>query len=393
VSAPEAVVDGTVADGWEPLREVFQRHFDAGWEIGAAVAVYHRGRKVVDLWGGRFDEAGSQPYTDDSLQLVFSTTKGLGAIALALCAQRGLLDYDAPVADCWPEFAAGGKERITVAQLVSHQAGLPVVDGPVTLEQALDWDHMVGRLAAQAPLWEAGTAHGYHALTFGWLAGELVRRVDPQGRSLGGFVADEVVGPVQAECWIGLPEAEERRVSPLVPVRPSADAGVVQLMRQLTGPETLIGRALTLNGAFPFGSQVWNSRAVRAAEIPSANGVTNAASLARIYAACVDEVAGVRLLDPETVARVSATATTKDEPDRVLVFPSTFGMGFMTSGMFTPMLGPGSFGHAGAGGSLAFAHPGAGIGFGYVMNRMDSTLNGDVRALGLVHAVKDVLTA
>ncbi len=127
--------------------------------------------------------------------------------------------------DFWPEFAAAGKERITVAQLISHQAGLPVVDGPVTLEQALDWDHMVGRLAAQAPLWEPGTDHGYHALTFGWLAGELVRRVDPQGRSLGGFVADEIAGPLGAEAWIGLPDAEQHRVSPLVAARPSGRRG------------------------------------------------------------------------------------------------------------------------------------------------------------------------
>ena len=390
MTVTEAEAAGTVAAGWEPVRDVFQRNLDAGSEIGAAVAVYHQGRPVVDLWGGAFDEARSRPYTNDTLQLVFSTTKGLTAIALALCVQRGLLDYDAVVADYWPEFAAVGKERVTVAQLVSHQAGLPVVDGPVAHEQALDWDHMVGRLGAQAPLWEPGTAHGYHALTFGWLAGELVHRVDPKGRRLGAFVADEVAGPVGVEAWIGLPADREGRVSPLV-AAPPADPQVVELLRQVTGPDTLTGRALTLNGAFPLGDGGWNSRAVHAAEIPSANGITNAASLARIYAACVGEIDGVRLLEPETVARAAMTATTEDESDQVLVFPTTFGMGFMTSGMFTPMLGPGSFGHAGAGGSLAFAHPTAEIGFGYAMNRLDSTFNGDVRALGLVQAVKEIL--
>ena len=166
---------------------------------------------------------------------------------------------------------------------------------------------------------------------------------------------------------------------------------MADLVRQLMGPDTLLGRALTLNGALPVGDGLWGSRAIRAAEIPSANGVTNAGSLARIYAACVSEVDGVRLLDAPTVERASGTATAPNEPDRVLVFPTTFGMGLMTSGPFTPMLGPGSFGHAGAGGSLGFAYPAEELAFGYVMNRLDSMLNGDVRAFSLVQAVKAVL--
>jgi CubicO group peptidase (beta-lactamase class C family) len=251
---------------------------------------------------------------------------------------------------------------------------------------------MVGRLAAQAPLWEPGTAHGYHAVTFGWLAGELVRRVDPKGRSLGGFVADEIVAPLGTELWIGLPELEEPRVAPLIPTPPPDSPAVAEMMRQLVGPETLAGQALTLNGAFGLtGPLVWNTREVHAAEIPAANAITNARSLARTYAATIGEVDGVRLLDDATVALASATATPPNEPDRVLVIPTAFGMGFMTSGMFVPMLGEGSFGHPGAGGSLGFAYPGAGIGFGYVMNQMGSTLSGDVRALTLIEAVKESL--
>src|SRR5262245_9533500 len=384
-------VDGTVAAGWEPVRDAFERNLAGGREVGAAVAVYQRGRPVVALSGGSFDEAGSRPYTDDTLQLVFSTTKGIAALAVALCVERGLLDYDAPVVDCWPEFGAAGKERITVAQLLSHQAGLPVVDGSLTMDQVLDWDHMVGRLAAQAPIWEPGTAHGYHAVTFGWLAGELVRRVDPKGRTLGGVVADELTGRIGAEAWIGLPEEHEVRVSPLVTSPPQADPAVVALMRQLLGPDSLTGRAIFLGGAFTLGDAVWNSPRLHAAEVPAANGIATATALARLYAAAIGEVDGVRLLHPATIERAGTAVTPKDEPDQVLVFPTTFGMGFMTSGMFTPMLGPGSFGHPGAGGSLAFGYPEAEIGFGYVMNRMDSTLNGDVRALGLVQAVKEVL--
>jgi CubicO group peptidase (beta-lactamase class C family) len=387
-----ASVRGTVVDGWEPVRAAFEVNHASGSEVGSAVSVYHRGQKVVDLWGGSFDVAGNRPYDEDTLQLVFSTTKGITAIAVAICVQRGLLDYDALVADYWPEFAAAGKERVTIAQLLSHQAGLVALDAPLNLEDALDWDGMVARLAAQAPLWEPGTGHGYHAVTYGWLAGELVRRVDPKRRSLGAFVADEVVAPVDAEAWIGLPEEQEPRVSPVISGPPPEDPGVRALMEQMIGPDTLGGRALTLNGAFKLGpDSQFNDRAVHAAEIPAANGITNARSLARIYAATIGDVDGVRLLDADTVARARTTVTPAGEPDKVLVFPSTFGMGFMTSGMFTPMLGEGSFGHAGAGGSLAFAHPESEIGFGYVMNRMDNTLNGDVRAFSLVDAVKSVV--
>ena len=391
MSAPATAATGTVVPGWEPVRDAFEANLASGREVGAAVAVYHHGLPVVELVGGSFDDSGAVPYSSDTLQLIFSTTKGLTAIAVALCAQRGLLDYRARVADYWPEFASSGKDAITVAQLLSHQAGLPAVDGPLTIDQVVDWDHMVRVLGEQAPLWEPGTGHGYHAVTFGWLAGELVRRVDPKGRSLGVFVAEEVAAPVGAEAWIGLPPEQDARVSPLVSEPPSTDPAIVAVMQQFMGPDTLAGRALFLNGAFSPGDPVWNSPDFHRAEIPAANGISTAASLARIYSACVDDVDGVRLLEPDTVRSASATATPDGEPDRVLVFPTTFGMGFMTSGPFTPMLGAGSFGHPGAGGSLAFAHPEAGIGFGYVMNRMDSTLNGDVRALSLVQAVKTVL--
>jgi CubicO group peptidase (beta-lactamase class C family) len=388
---PPFPVTGTVEPGWEPVRDAFQANLDAGMEVGAAVALYHRGRPVVDLHAGAFDRARTRPYDEDVLQLVFSTTKGITAIALALCVQRGLLDYDDLVVDHWPEFGQAGKGEVTVAQLISHQAGLVSVDGPLALADALDWDGMVARLARQAPYWPPGTGHGYHALTFGWLAGELVRRVDPEGRTLGGFVADEVVAPLGAELWIGLPGELESRVSPLIGGEQPADAAVRALLEQFMGPDTLAGKALFLNGAFSNADAPFNQRAVHAAELPAANAITNARSLARIYASTIGEVDGIRLLEPATVARASSTATRPDEPDQVLVYPSTFGMGFMTSGTFTPMLGSGSFGHAGAGGSLAFAQPASEIAFAYVMNRMDNTLNGDVRALTLVNAVAHVL--
>jgi CubicO group peptidase (beta-lactamase class C family) len=260
--------------------------------------------------------------------------------------------------------------------------------------EALAWTPIVERIAAQAPLWEPGTGHGYHALTYGWLAGELVRRVDPAGRTLGGFVADEIVAAVGggAELWIGLPEAQQGRVSAINPSPPPSDPALLALMEQMMGPDTLGGRALNLNGAFALGTDgfTWNLPEVRAAEVPGANAVTNAASLARIYAATIGEVDGVRLLDDATVARATACVTPEGEADLCLHMPTTFGMGFMVRGAFTPMAGPGCFGHPGAGGSLAFADPNRGLAFGYVMNQMASNLAGDLRAQRLLDAAAAV---
>lgn len=376
--------------GWEGVADAFRTNFEDPEELGAGVAVYHRGRLVVDLQGGHLDQARTTAYGPDVLQMVFSTTKGITAIAVALCVQRGLLDYDATVASYWPEFAAEDKAGLNVSQLLSHQCGLCTVDGPVALDEALDWSRITARLAAQKPLWEPGTAHGYHALTFGWLAGELVRRVDPAHRSLGTFVRDEIVRVVGggAEAYIGLPASLMPRLAPMHPATPPTDPAVLAMMDSLLGPDTLGGRALGLNGAFrPLdGTFPWNEPKVLAAEVPAANGVTNARSLARIYAACIGDVDGIRLLDDATVARVSATVTPLGEVDACLHMQTTFGMGFMTHGPFTVMAGPTSFGHPGAGGSLAFAHPESGIAFAYVMNQMASNLAGDLRAQRLVDA-------
>jgi len=384
-------IQGTVAPGWEPVRAAFVTNLSETEEVGAGVAVYHRGRNVVDLTGGRFeDTAGSAPYSTDTLQLVFSTTKGITAIAVAICVDRGLIDYDAPVARYWPEFAANGKGDITVGQLLSHQAGLYTIDGSPSLAQVLDWTWITERLAEQAPLWAPGTAHGYHAVTYGWLAGELVRRVDPGHRSLGTFVTDEIVARLGVEFWIGLPEELESRVSPIIPATPPDDPALIALAEQFMGPNTSGGRALSVSGAFSdtggIDGLVFNSRAVHAAEIPAANGITNAASLARIYAATIGEVDGVRLVQPATVERMRTTVTPAGEADMCLIMPTTFGMGFMTYGMFSPYAGPGSFGHPGAGGSVAFAQPERELSVGYTMNRMAQNLAADARAQRLSEA-------
>ncbi len=325
-------------------------------------------------------------WTEDTLQLVFSTTKGAAAICVARLVEAGLISYDDAVATYWPEFAAQGKGEVTIAQMMSHQAGLPYVDAELGFDDAMAVTPMVEALAAQAPVWDPGTAHGYHAVTYGWLAGELVRRVD--GRSLGTYFAEEVAGPLGLEFWIGLPDSEESRVSRLEATPPPEDPNVAALMEQFMGPGTIAWKALTVNGALTTGGDenTFNTRAVHATEMPAANGITTARSLARMYAATVGPVDGVRLIDDATVGRASAEAV--NGPDAVLVFPSQFGMGFMLHGTLTPMLGPASFGHAGAGGSLGYADPEAKVGYGYVMNQMASGIAGDPRTINLTSAVR-----
>ncbi len=379
-----------VAAGWEPVAEAFQANLDSGEDVGASTAVYHRGVKVVDLAGGRFDDEGDRPYTHDTLQLVFSTTKGITAIAVAMCVQRGLLSYDDEVIAHWPEFAAHDKGGATVRQLLSHQCGLISVDGPITLAEALDWETITSRLADATPDWPIATGHGYHALTYGWLAGELIRRVD--GRTPGQFVNEEIAKPLGVDLWIGLPESEEGRVAPLVgrPINTEhEDPAVRAMLEQFMGPNSRAGRALMLNGAFAE-EGAFNRRDVHAAQIPAANCITNAASLAKVYAATMGPIDGVQLLDAD-VRDVARTCVTPDgEVDLCLMMPTTFGMGFMTSGGFTPFSGAGSYGHPGAGGSVAFAHPERQLAFGYAMNQMAQNLAGDLRAQRLVDAAVQV---
>ncbi len=391
---------GAVAPGWEPVREAFAANLANTEEVGAGVSAYYRGVQVVDLWGGWFDAERTIPYAEHSLQLVFSTTKGITAIAVAMCVDRGLLSYDAPVSKYWPEFAAHGKGDATVAQLLSHQVGLYTVDGPISLEEALDWPTVTARLADTAPRWPIGTAHGYHALTYGWLAGELVRRVDPQHRSLGTFVRQEIAEPLGIELWVGLPDQLVPRVSPILPSTPNLDDEVAAFIAQFVGPGTPAGDALSLNGAFStvqepgvLGAPVFNERQVLAAEIPAANGVSNAPSLAKVYAATMAPIDGVQLMSDAVrdVARV--TVTPENEPDKCLIMPTTFGMGFMTAGAFSMFAGPGSYGHPGAGGSVAFAQPEREFAFAYVMNQMATNLAADVRAQALVDACIAVIDA
>ncbi len=393
-------IAGEVADGFEPVRDAFAANFRDHGDIGAGLAVYVEGECVVDLVGGVADQATEAPYTADTLQLVFSTTKGAAAMCAHLLAERGQLDFTARVADIWPEFAAAGKQDVTVAEILGHRAGVPVIDRNLSLDEVLAIEPVVKALAEQEPLWEPGTAHGYHALTYGWLVGEIVRRVD--GRSLGRLFADEFAEPLGIDFWIGLPDEQQARVSPLVASRPSPgdfdpsqlDPEILPLLQDLAtaalDPNSTMNRALLLNGTMTAGEGLtWNQPAVRASEIPAANGVTNARSLAKLYAATVGEVDGVRTLAPETVER--ACVEQSNDRDRVLVVPTRFGLGFFLPSNFSPLMGPSSFGHAGAGGSLGFADRDRQLGFGYVMNRMGQALSNDPRTRGPIDALAGCL--
>lgn len=395
---------GFVEPGFEGVREAFDANFSDHGEVGAAVAVYVQGRKVVDLWGGVCDPSGT-PYDEDTLQLVFSTTKGVTALCANLLAQRGELDVDAPVAEYWPEFAAGGKADVPVRWLLCHKVGLPYIAAPLTLEQLLAWDPAVDALAAQEPVWEPGTGHGYHAVTYGWLVGEVIRRVT--GRSVGQFVADELAGPLGLDLWVGLPDDLQGRCAPLTnrglpgstaPAdaegSPMAGKDLASTIKELLGPDALILKALSGSGEVLVEEGMFNRPEVRAAELPAANGVTNARSLAKLYAATIGEVDGVDgsagpLLTPATLAAAGEAQTTG--PDKVLMFDTVFGLGYMLSSAFSPYGGPRSFGHSGAGGSMAFADPEHGIGFGYAMNRMLANLAGDPRTTALVRSVYDAI--
>ncbi|MVO86252.1 serine hydrolase [Streptomyces sp. p1417] len=387
-------INGEVAAEFEPVRAAFAANFAHHGDIGAAVCVYQHGRPVVDLWGGVADPDTGRPWQRDTLQLVYSATKGATASAAHLLVQRGELDLDAPVAKYWPEFAANGKADIPVRWLLSHQAGLVTLDQPMPLNQALAWHPMAAALAAQRPVWAPGTAHGYHGRTWGWLVGEVIRRVS--GRSPGRFFADEFATPLGLDFFIGLPTSERGRVSRMVHRKPDVDFTTLpaesipeDLREQVAAwsdPNSFSNRAymVTDPAAIDF-----DSPEVQAAELPASNGIGTARGLARMYAALIGEVDGVRLLTPQTIA--AATKEQSSGMDQVLVAPSRFSSGYMLPTEGNPMTGPQSFGHTGRGGSFGFADPEHGITFGYVMNHIISGSD-DVRAASLVEAVRTSLS-
>ena len=374
----ETRIEGFVKPGFESVAEAFAANFERFGEVGAACCVYLGGQPVVDLAGGVTQPGGKDPYTPETLQMVWSTTKGLVAIAAHMLGQEGKLDFDAPVVDYWPEFAAEGKKDIPVRWLFSHRAGLAAIDRPAGLEDVLAWTPIVDALAAQRPSWIPGSAHGYHTWTYGWLAGEVIRRVS--GGSVGRFVAERIAGPLGADFLIGLPKALNARVAPIILPVPADPPD--PFATRAADPASLAHKAFASVAVAPA---AYNEYPFRSAEVPAGNGIGNARALARIYAACIGEVNGLRLLQPETLER--ATETESEGEDLVMGYDSHFGTGFQLPFPFRPMAGEGSFGHHGSGGSVGFANKRLGVAFGYVMNQMRPVWGVDPRTTGLLEAL------
>lgn len=363
-------VNGTVAPGFEKVRDAFADGVGGGGPTGAALAIRHEGRAVVDLWAGEADPRNGTPWGQETPAVIFSCTKGLSSLMVALLVQDGLLDYDEPAARIWPDFAREGKQDATVGDLLAHRAGLPAPEIPLTTEEILDWDLMTSRLAAQAPLWAPGSAYLYHTITHGWLAGELIRR--STGMTPGRFFAERVAGPLGVEAWIGTPAGFVRRVAyawSAMPVDemapPMTDAAEMELLE----------RSMTLGGALPPGlvgdGTGFNDPRVVAAEIPGAGGVATARALASIWSSTVVETEGVRLLNDEIVTRASVPRSF-GAPFVGMPEPwSRWGAGFQLHSDARRYLSDASFGHDGAGGQVTFADPEARVGFAFLTNRME----------------------
>ena len=380
-------INGMIAPGFEEVRAEFERNFAERGEIGAAVAAYWRGEKVVDLWGGWRTPDRDAPWDRDTIVVVMSTTKGLSAMTLAVARARGWLDYDAPVARYWPEFAQSGKGGITVRQLLGHEAGLVLLDEKVPVETLFDLDYVARVLARQTPAWPPGTRHGYHTMTLGLYMQELIRRVDPAHRTLGRFFHEEIAEPLGLEFWIGLPnEIPDERIARLQTL--SRKRGLMALRyTPVAVTMKMIAPGSLLRRSFVGTNLDYGDRRSYEVEVPAGNGVGTARAIARAYAAFAEGGTEVGL-DPETFAEITTPPRVADPVDAVLGVPSYFSLGFLRPG---PRVRFGSseraFGSPGAGGSFAFADPDARLGYAYVMNKLDFYLENDPREKALRDAI------
>ncbi|MGV9679774.1 serine hydrolase domain-containing protein [Nocardia sp. NPDC003482] len=384
-------VHGDVDSGFGPVADAFRRNFARRGEIGAAVAVYLGDRPVVDLWAGHRDRARTLPWERDTMAPVFSTTKGMAAFVLAEAVSRGLLDYDAPVARYWPEFAAHGKESITVRQLIDHQAGLPELDRVVRLRDLADLDAVAAILADQKPLWRPGTRHGYHPITAGLYQGELIRRIDPHGRTLGRIFAERFADPLGVDFFIGLPDdVPMDRVAEL-----SATTGLDLLRYEREVPLRIAFQLYAKRGAT---YRALNSprlgapaRAARrdylGVEHPGSGGVGTARALARVYAAAAART-GELPIDNAILDHLATADTPGGVPPRDLILhtPSHYHLGFRKPTPTFPFGStPHAYGTTGFGGSTAFADPTTGLGFAYIPTRLGTAVLDDPRARTLHH--------
>jgi CubicO group peptidase (beta-lactamase class C family) len=382
-------VEGHCDARFRGVLDAFVENFETRGELGASLALTLEGRTVVDVWGGRKTENGAA-WDRDTISVVFSCTKGASALCAHMAADRGLLDFDAPVTRYWPAFGQAGKEEALVSMMLDHSVGLPAVRGKLRRGALYDYDHMVGLLEAEAPFWKPGTRNGYHGVTSAWTVGEMVHR--STGKRMGRFLRDEVTGPLDIDFWMGLPEEHEARVAPMIAYPPDDAARDTRIARAMAadphGPPALF---MTNMGGFNP-----NSREARAAEIGSATGVSNGRGLAALYAPLANGGAlnGVRLVGADTLARMGRVSVATHE-DATLMIPTRFSLGFMKSmdnrrlenaEACSAVLSDAAFGHVGAGGSIGFADPECRMSFGYSMNRMGLGILLNDRGQSLVDA-------
>ena len=389
------MISGTVAPGYEPVREQFAENFASRKEVGAACAVSVDGELVVDLWGGDADPSTNRPWQEDTMVNVFSTTKGVSSIALAHAHSRGLFDYDEKVSTYWPEFSANGKEDITVRQLLSHQAGLSAIDAKMDLNTLADPDLVAAALAAQAPAWAPGTKHGYHGISLGWYESELIRRVDPQHRTIGEYFQDEIATPLGIEFYIGLPDdVPDDRIAPVLGAwfRTKMVLNISKLpsafVMAFLNPRSLTARTFA-NPKVVGMPHRYNDPEMQRIELPASNGIGTARAIAVVYGDLA--TGGDKLgLTPDTLDALTEAATppTDGKFDQVLQAETTFSLGYCKPWPGFEFGSDKAFGTMGAGGSFGYADPELGLGFGYVMNRMDFYLWDDPRE----HALRAAAT-
>jgi CubicO group peptidase (beta-lactamase class C family) len=387
-------VHGSVAPGFEAVRDEFERNFAERGELGAACAAYAGGEKVVDLWGGARDARDNSPWLEDTLVLVYSTSKGLAAMTLALAHSRGWLDYDERVATYWPDFAQAGKDRVTVRQLLGHEAGLPVIDAPLNAEVLADFDRLGELIARQRPLWPPGTRHGYHGVSLGWYMGELARRVDPAHRSLGRFFAEEIAASLDGlSVYFGLPEempkerlARIERVGPLKAL-PQLRHLPPRMVAAFANPRSVSAR--TFANPRMRGLADLDRSEYRRLEFPAGGAIGTARDIAQAYSAFT-RPGGPLEVNARTLEQLTRFPAPPAQGwfDEVLKVETAFSLGFARPlNQFRFGSSERAFGHPGAGGSFAFADPDRGVSFAYVMNRLGFYLNDDPREKALRDAL------
>lgn len=385
-------IEGFVAEGFESVQQRFAAIIAQAPESGCAVSIWHKGQNVVNLWGGTADKDANSPWVEDTKAVVFSSTKGLMSLAIAMLYQEGKISYDDQVVKHWPEYKGDGKDGTTVRDLVSHRAGVPFFADDIQEDQVINWDYMVSKIEQEPAMWQPGTQYAYHAITHGWVTGEIIRRVT--GMSPGQYLAQHISSPLKADTWLGLPAQLEDKVAVSYPHQDLTNF-FVELKEKDTPPGNFLIRSLTLGNAFSMNlvgkNAGFNSAAVHQAEIPGAGGISTAHGISKIWSSVVHETDGVRLLNEETVKHVTSVQS-EGKPFTDLEPPyGAFGMGFQLDSPARRYLTSSSFGHDGAGGQCAFADPEHKIGFAFVTSEMRGGELEDDRATSLIGDLRNIL--